>query len=196
MAVARKRTPSDEVAGSLVEAAVRVIEAEGTDALTVRRVAAEAGASPQSVYNHFAGKQGVVEAVFVRGFDGLSAAFADLDRADPFAALVVAAHRYRALALAHPGFYTVMFDKAVPDFTPSDDALAHAAAAFGGLQELVELAMAADVLDEADPVSVAQQVWSALHGAVSLELRGIGFVDDLDAQFEALVATILRGVSR
>ncbi|QXC60726.1 TetR/AcrR family transcriptional regulator [Aquihabitans sp. G128] len=192
----RTRTPSDEVAGSLVEAAVRVIEADGTDALTVRRVAAEAGVSPQGVYNHFHGKQGVVEAVFVRGFDALSAAFAELPREDPREAIVVAAHRYRELAREHPGFYTVMFDRAVPDFAPSEDALAHAGAAFGGLRELVVAAMDAGVLAPGDAVSVAQQLWSALHGAVSLELRGIGFVEDLDAQFDALVASLLRGVAR
>ncbi|CAN5720476.1 TetR/AcrR family transcriptional regulator [soil metagenome] len=190
----RRRTPSDEVAWSLVEAAVRVIEADGAEALTVRRVATEAGVSPQGVYNHFAGKQGVVEAVFIRGFDGLSAAFAELPREDLFRALVVAAHRYRELALEHPGFYTVMFDKAVPDFTPSPEALAHASAAFGGLRQLVEEAMAAGALATADPVSVAQQLWSAIHGAISLELRGISFVTDLDAQYDALVHTVLRGI--
>ena len=40
----------------------------------------------------------------------------------------------------------------------------------------------------------AQQIWSALHGAVSLELLGIGFAEDPDAAFEAMLDALLAGM--
>ena len=191
----RLRTPSDAVVGSLVDAAAAVIQAEGATALTVRRIAAEAGVSPQSVYNHFDGKLGVVDAVFVLGFDALSAAFDDLPDGPPVHRLVEAALRYRAMARAHPGFYAVMFERAVPEFVPSDEAVGHARAAFDHLVDLVQVAMDGHVLRSADAVEVAQQLWSAIHGAVSLELRGLGFVDDVDAQYLRLVRSLLAGLA-
>jgi hypothetical protein len=44
-----------------------------------------------------------------------------------------------------------------------------------------------------DPVDIAQQIWAACHGATSLELRGIGFVDGYDASYHALIDTLLAG---
>lgn len=192
---AARRTPSDEVAGSLVDAAIAVLEADGPAALTVRRVAADAHVSPQSVYNRFGGKQGVVDAVFVAGFDGLRDAFADLAATDPLAVLVEGAHRYRDLAHRHPAIYAVMFDRAVPGYLPTDEAKAHARAAFDELASRVQDAMDAGGLRPGDAVGVAQQLWSSCHGAVSLELRGLGFVDDVDAQYADLVDSTLRGLA-
>jgi hypothetical protein len=43
-------------------------------------------------------------------------------------------------------------------------------------------------------VEVAQQIWSALHGGVSLELLGIGFAEDPDVGFEAMLDALLAGM--
>ena len=54
--------------------------------------------------------------------------------------------------------------------------------------------MDAGVIAEGDATEMAQRMWSACHGEVSLELRGIGFVDDVDAHHQALLATLQRGL--
>ena len=190
----RTRTPSNEVEAAVVDAAERLLEAEGPTALTVRRIAAEAGVAPMGVYNHLGGKDGVVDALFIRGFDRLRDEFDHVGTDDPLEDLSEAGRRYRRLALAHPASYAVMFDRAVPDYVPSEDAKAHAAASFGRLVRLVQRAMDAGVIAAADPTEVAQRVWSACHGQVSLEMRGMGFVDDVDAHHEALLATLQRGL--
>ena len=62
-----RRTPSTKIEDRLVAAAFHLLEAEGPEALSVRRVAAEAGVAPMGVYNHFeGGKNGVVDAIFRR----------------------------------------------------------------------------------------------------------------------------------
>jgi AcrR family transcriptional regulator len=190
----RTRKPSNEIADAVVDAAVRLVEAEGPDALTVRGIATEAGVAPMAVYNHFGGKDGVVDRVFIRGFDRLRAMFADIGGEDPLEDLFVAGRRYRRNALDHPAMYAVMFDRAVTGFEPSDEAKLHALASFDELVRLVRRAMDLGALREADPVDVAQQIWSACHGQVSLELRGIGFSADVDAHHEALMRTMLDGL--
>jgi AcrR family transcriptional regulator len=192
---ARTRTPSTEVEGALVDAAERLLAAEGPGALTVRRIAGEAGVSPQGVYNHLGGKDGVVEVLFTRGFDRLRAAFAEVGGGDPIDDLTEAGRRYRRFALENPTTYSVMFDRAVPDYQPSPDAVAHAKASFTELVRLVARAIDTGALLPGDPTEVAQRIWSSCHGQVSLELRGMGFVDDLDAHSANLSRTVLRGLA-
>lgn len=191
---ARTRTPSNEIEDAVVGAAVRLLEADGPAALTVRGIASAAGVAPMAVYNHFGGKDGVIERLFVRGFDQLRDAFAGVGGGDPVEDLVEAGRRYRRNALEHPAMYAVMFDRAVPGFEPSEDAKLHALASFDELVRLVRRAMDLGALSPADPVDVSQQIWSACHGQVSLELRGIGFVDDLDGHHERLMQSMLDGL--
>jgi AcrR family transcriptional regulator len=189
----RHRTPSVEVERALVDAAYALLEADGPDGLSVRAIAAAAGVAPMGVYNHLGNKNGVVDALFIRGFDALRDAFAEVD-GDPLGSLRESCRRYRALALAQPRTYGVMFDQAVAGFTPSPAAWEHACAAFDRLVDMVGGALAAGAIREDDPVEVAQRLWSTMHGAVSLELRHMGFVEDLDGYYERLVDSTLRGL--
>src|SRR5580658_151668 len=108
----------------LLEAASELLEREGPDALSVRRIAAAAGVAPMGVYNHFASKSGIIEALFIQGFERLGEAMVTLgDIADPLEALLEGGRRYRDLARAHPMAYRLMFAEAVSGFEPSDAAL-------------------------------------------------------------------------
>ena len=57
---------------ALLDAASELLEQEGPDALSVRRIAAAAGVAPMGVYNHFASKFGIIDALFMDGFGRLS----------------------------------------------------------------------------------------------------------------------------
>jgi AcrR family transcriptional regulator len=193
--IRRTRTPSADIRAAILDAAAELLEKEGPDALSVRRIATAAGVAPMGVYNHFDSKAGIVEALFVQGFERLAEALdAIADIEDPYEALREGGRRYRALALAHPMVYQVMFLRAVRGFEPSEHALQVAAGAFNSLVASVRRAMAAGVLAEASPEETAQFIWSSHHGWVSIELMGIGFVEDWDAAFDRLCTTMLRGL--
>ena len=188
------RTPSADVTDAIVDAAERLLVDHGADALTVRAIAAAAGVAPMSVYNHLGGKNGVLEALFVRGFDGLSASMADVGSDDPFEDLAEAGRRYRRFAREHASQYALMFERSVPDFEPSEESQDRAHATFQQLESLVQRAMAAGSIAPGDPAEVAQGLWSTCHGAVSLELRDLGFCDDPEANAEANAYAVLRGL--
>jgi AcrR family transcriptional regulator len=190
------RTPTADVEAAILEAAQRVLAAEGPEALSIRRIATEAGVAPMSVYNRFDGKHGVVEALFLQGFERLQREFAAVDESDVMDALDECGRRYRSLALTHPGSYAVMFDDVIPEFDPSDRCKLQAAASFTELVEIVRRGQASGRIVDGEAIDVAQQIWEVVHGAVSLELRGLGFVDDRDAHYERLLATIRRAVTR
>src|SRR5271156_1086212 len=158
---ARTRTPSAGMEGALLTSAADILESEGPDGLSVRRIASVAGVAPMGVYNHFESKFGIVEALWVQGFERLRDAMASIgDILDPYEALRECGRRYRALALANPMVYQIMFLKAVPGFEPNDDDLGVAAEAFGTLVNAVERAMAAGVLAEGSPTDTAHIIWS------------------------------------
>ena len=188
------RTPSAEVERSIVDAAEQLLVSAGPDALTVRAIASAAGVAPMSVYNHLGGKNGVLDQLLIRGFDGLSASLADVGPDDPYEDLAEAGRRYRQFAREHPSHYALMFERSLPDYEPSLLAMGHARATFKQLEVLVQRAMAAGSIADGDAAEVAQRLWNTCHGSVSLELRGIGFCDDPVDTSEATAYCMLRGL--
>jgi AcrR family transcriptional regulator len=187
------RTASRDVEGALLSAAEDLLASGGPEALTVRGVAALAGIAPMGVYNRFEGKQGLLEALFVRAFEGLHATIAQASGADARARLHDAALRYRRYAVEHPQHYALMFDQ-MHEVQPGDEALGRALRAFEPLVGLVRDARAQGPLGRGTDVEVAQQWWATLHGSVSLELIGVRFDADPQATFTHLIEALLTGL--
>jgi len=191
----RSRTPSAEVERELLSAAEAVLVRDGPGGLTVRAVAAEAGIAPMGVYNRLGGKDGLVDALLIKGFDRLRAAIESPDDPDVRTRLRDGGLRYREFALANPHFYAIMFEDAIPREHESAEVEEHARACFGALVRAVEMASAAGVIAAPDPLEAAQQIWSAVHGAVALELRGLVLTEDPAATYDAFLDTMIRGLA-
>jgi AcrR family transcriptional regulator len=194
----RSRTPSADVERELLAAAETVLVREGPGGLTVRAVAAEAGIAPMGVYNRLGGKDGLVDALLIKGFDRLRAACdaAINDTAEPSirARLFTCGLNYRRFALDNPHFYAIMFEDSLLPGHDNPEVSEHAQAAFGALVRAVELASAADVIAAPAPLEVAQQIWSAVHGAVALELKGLVLTPDPQYTYQAFLETVIRGL--
>jgi AcrR family transcriptional regulator len=190
-----ERTRSVDVEKALVEAAQTVLVREGPAAVTVRAVAAEAGVAPMGVYNHLGGKDGLVAAILIRGFDGLTAAISEGGEADPVERLRACGLRYREFALGNPQHYAVMFEAALPMETESPQVQEHSTAAFMALVEKVQYGMAHGSIRGGDVFDTAQQIWSTVHGAVALELKGLVLTPDPAATYRELLELLIRGTA-
>ena len=190
----RLRTPSLEVEQALVDAAEVVLVRAGPTGVTVRAVAEEAGVAPMGVYSRFGGKDGLIEALLIRAFDGLRAAVTARGETDPVERLMQSGRRYRAFALAQPQHYTVMFGQARSGEVMTERVQQHAGAAFGELVSHIEYAMTSGAIAPGDPHDVAQQIWSSIHGAVALELNGLVLTPDPGATYERLLHLLVNGV--
>ena len=168
---------------------------DGPGGLTVRAVAAEAGIAPMGVYNRLGGKDGLVDALLIIGFDRLRASIAGGDEPDLLERLRACGLRYRQFALENPHFYAIMFEAAPVEQSGSADVAEHAAAAFDALVDNVAITAAAGRIVAGQPREVAQQIWSAVHGAVALELKGLVQTPDPEATYRDGVDTILRGLA-
>jgi AcrR family transcriptional regulator len=194
---------SSDTRNAIFEAGLRILATEGHQALTVRRVAAEAGCSTIGVYTWFGGKDGLIDAIWRDSFDS----FADaLERAKPgrgpLARAKAQANAYRVWALAHPMHYQVMFLKAVPGFEPSAESERSGSRAYGALRSAIREAMAKGELHTNDIDATATIMWSAVHGLVSLELiqnRPPETVLDQslsDRSFKLMIDTLVNGLTR
>ena len=109
--------------------------------------------------------------------------------------LFACGRNYRRFALDNPHFYAIMFEDAIPHEHDSPEVREHAYEAFSALVRNVELAAAAGVIAAPYPVEAAQQIWSGVHGAVALELKGLVLTPDPAATYRAFLETLIRGLA-
>ena len=181
----RHRTASHQVSAALLNAAEAVLDRDGIDGVTVRAVAHEAAVSPMSVYNRFDNKEGLIAALAMRALEQLAEAIdvpEDVETVDRFRQ---ACRSYRDFALRHPARYSVIFGAGSPLEDQSSEVARSGRAVFAVLVELIDAMK--KTTPERDSIEDAQIVWSALHGAVTIEQTGRGRTPDATATFEHLL---------
>jgi AcrR family transcriptional regulator len=176
----------DDVRARLVAAAARVLEREGPAAVQARRLTRDIGTSTTAVYHYFGGMPELLRAVADDGFAHLEHRLGGVDPSgDPVTDICVLALVYRRAARENPHLYYLMFGLAAPGGHrpeptatagdtegPAHDAYAHLVAA-------VRRGIDQRRLREVDAVHAAAQLWSMLHGFVTLELAGhFDHIDD------------------
>src|SRR3954467_13423361 len=153
-----KPAPDLEMRRHQVTSAARELaESDGWAAVTMRRLAGELGVSQPVLYSVFAGRQALIDAVALNGFDDVAAALEATD-ASPMARM----RAYLDFAAAHPRVYEAMFSmpSALPFATADTPEPLHHA--FAGLHE---------AFPDADGTR-AEVAWSALHGLATLQAGG------------------------
>ncbi|MEM1413249.1 MAG: TetR/AcrR family transcriptional regulator [Myxococcota bacterium] len=181
----------DATRDALREAASRILRREGVRALSLRRVAREAGVTTMGIYSRFGGKDGLLDALHAEGFELLSEAQASLpEQADPLEAIVAHARAHRRMARDHQAHYQVMFERST-GFEPSSVSRERATGSLEALRAKVSDAVSRGALD-GDPESIARAVFAQVHGTVALTLAGIEGGDG-EAGHDAALRALLRG---
>ncbi len=160
---------------ALLDAALRLVEKEGVEALTLRAVARLAGVSQAAPYRHFTDKQALLAAVAEEGFRAMTDEMRRAAAAHPDDPLP----RFRALGLAyvrfawqHPSHFRVMFGRETADRSAQPSLRAAAMETFGLLVSAVRDCQAAGLIRAADPEELAVSAWSMVHGLSALLVDG------------------------
>lgn len=166
---------------AVVDAATAVVEAEGTSALTLSRVARELGIKPPSLYNHVDGLETLRRDIALRAIEDLGTRLgaAAMGRAGRDALLAIAAE-FRSYVVAHPGLYEL-----TAQARPDDEDFAKAS--MRPVLPVLAILRGYD-LDQEEAIHAARTLRAALHGFVSLEhIGGFGLDVDVDQSFTWLV---------
>lgn len=162
----------------ILEVAGSILHLEGVGALSLRRIAKEAGTSTQAIYTQFGGKAGLIEALYFEGWERLYRSLEAVpESGDLLEYIALLGDAYRACAYANPQFYELMFGKPVPGFDPPERTRREPRSGFRLLREAVQRAVDTGRLaGSADEIS--HLLWVGGHGFVDLRLHGLAQADD------------------
>lgn len=158
-----------ESKAKILTAASELFAESGASGLSVRAISGRAGLSTIGIYNHFQGKQGILDALYIEGFELVMASI-DVDEPglSPRDAVLKGLTNYIDLAAHHRGHYQLIFGRGDPSYTPSSAATAVGARAFDQLTELVARVFP-DTISARNQREAALQLWALTHGYVSLQ---------------------------
>jgi AcrR family transcriptional regulator len=156
---------------ALIDAATRLLDRGGVQAVTLREVGRRAGVSHNAPYKHFAAKEALLAAVAARELARQRATLAaTISRArSPEAILRAAIHQYVAWAREHPARFKLVFGSWSTD---SEELALAADAAQTLLVGIVGDAQEAGALPGGDPVRLASLLRALAHGAADLASAG------------------------
>jgi AcrR family transcriptional regulator len=184
----------------ILAAARQIMQAGGYPALSMRALAEAVGVRAPTLYDYFASKEDVLNAVFMQGVDLLSNQFNGLleTTAPGLNRLFRIGVVYRQFGLANPDLYPLLFAKLDQSFMPGEEQLTASKGLFEALRAHVVDALELGELLPNDPDFVALTIWSAAHGYVTLEL--VGYVDScgpvlMTEQYELYLSSIFFGIA-
>ncbi|MGN9839313.1 TetR/AcrR family transcriptional regulator [Nonomuraea sp. H19] len=187
-----QREGQEVVRAAILDAAVHLLVTEGPAALTVRRISGQVGCSTKVIYTLFGGKDGLTEALWLEGFARFERRLRAVPaQSDPLAKLRAGLAAYRDYALAEPDYYRVMFQSAVPGFSPGREAVTAAKRTFDLLVRGVRACLELGLLRGGTAEEIADLLWMAVHGAVSLEITGFYQSPEAAQRYRALCASVL-----
>ena len=169
----------------IITAARELAEAEGWDAVTTRRLAERIEYSQPVLYSHFDGKEAIVRAVALQGFDELTDRLrrARLGADGSEQGLLAVCRAYLDFAVTQPALYQAMFVMPTDVKFASEETPAPLRA---GFDEFVSALPSGTE----QPELTAEVTWSALHGIAVLAAAGRIPPDGQDERVKLIASRI------
>jgi AcrR family transcriptional regulator len=179
----------------LCDAAERLFAQHGTEAVSVRQLAAALGVSAMTPYRYFKDKDAILAAVRARGFDrhaeALERAYAEAPLRRRAAAVGAA---YVRFALENPEAYKLMFDIRQPNEGDYPDLVRAGERSRRTMTRHLRDLIAAGAL-KGDPDLIGHMFWAALHGPLMLRFAGkLPAAYDAEVLIDALTAAVGKAV--
>lgn len=186
-----------QVRDDVKEVALRQLQVEGAQAVSVNAIAKELGVSGPALYRYFSNRDELLAELITDAYHDLAQAMGDAVKSGeggPSTRLWALAQTYRAWAVAQPHRYRLLFRAPVPGYDPytaqlvaaahrsmevllalmKDLPAPHGASRDGELGAQFDSWVRARELEDVD-ASLARRavsLWARMHGLVSLEIDG------------------------
>jgi AcrR family transcriptional regulator len=162
----RRERERIEVRRKILDAAQELFATEGYERVTMRRIADAIEYSPTTIYLHFEDKDDLVHCLCQENFERLIGEMrAGGMSKDPIERIRMLGVGYARFGIAFPYHYRFMF---LTPFGADHQPSGAGQQAYQLLRSEVESAVTAGRIQHANVDTVAQVLWSSLHGAVSL----------------------------
>jgi AcrR family transcriptional regulator len=153
----------------ILKAATELFLEGGLAALSVRAIAKRAGLSTIGIYSHFDGKQGILDTLYIEGFERVAEAMrvSETGLSAKEKALQACAN-YLQVAERYGAHYRLIFGESDDTYTPSPEARAVAQSAFQSLLDIAALFLPEDA-SLRQKQRRALETWAIVHGYVGLQ---------------------------
>jgi AcrR family transcriptional regulator len=208
-AAARRQRGRQEMRALILDEARRLLTEQGPDAVSMRAIARAIGYTPGALYEYFAAKEDVFDALYFEGTDGLAGRMMAAKAAIPLATSTVESLKalgrgYRAYAHEQPELFRLVFG---PEGKRArhklDEPFDGDRPGFDTLVATIEEGIARGEVVDKPALAIAVACWSLVHGFVVLELNGhfgeagpAGSERPADALFEVAIDAVSYGVLR
>ncbi len=161
-----------DLAQAALDAALKVIDRDGSEAVSMRAIATELGVTHRALYRHYSDREALLSGCAIAGYRTLLQSVAESHELRGYAT------GYLQFALARPHLYATMVRSHV-----------------GVVSAELEQAMAAVIAQARKAIGndrAVQRAWTILHGGLSLHAAGAMRARDGDALI-AFLLTLIEG---
>ena len=163
-----------DLQAALLQAALRTIQRQGVEAVTLRGVGKDVGVSRTALYRHFTDKSALLRAVAREGFRMLRLALVERWEREGkgpagFESMGMA---YVQFAVDNPSHYRVMFGASILGDAADPELAEEGAAAFKVLVDALVEQQRQNLVRRDDPLELALYIWSMVHGIAMLAIDG------------------------
>ncbi|MFC4402550.1 TetR/AcrR family transcriptional regulator [Gracilibacillus xinjiangensis] len=164
---------AEELKLTIVEAAAKILQEQGPEAVTIRKVAEKMECSTKIIYNLFTNKDGLIKLLYLDGCKILSSSFQSVNRQDNMESCLRAlCEAYWDFSRNYSSYYQLMFGGAFTEFKPEEESIHATTTALEQFILVIKEAMEAGLILEKDPLQVVRVIWASLHGVIHLYLGG------------------------
>ncbi len=201
---ARPKKEVHQVKEKILNKALTILIDEGYDNLSMSKIGKHMGMTAANIYNYYQNKDELYNAIIIHGYNRL---YHTLEKAvekvvDKFERTMALLRSYLNFGITNPHYYHLMFSMIAPKYqdyigTPMEEV------AFTEKQNSLRvLGLAISIVDEytkdhpgyqgVDPKLIAIQLWSQLHGIISL--YNSGNLMEADENSDLLIQGILANL--
>lgn len=176
----------------IYQCALRILEAEGPQAVSMRRVAKEVGITAMAIYHHFPSHEALLNAVVDSEFEKLAGFFSRPNgKRDVETEIIHILDGYIDYALAHPRIFDYVFSSPRPGARRfPDDFHARLSPTLNLIHDAVSSWMKLRKLKRDDVWEIAMELWAQAHGYLMLWRAGRFHLTE--SEFRKLIHRSLR----
>lgn len=190
----------------ILDAALAILFEEGFDDLSMRKLGRKLGMTAPNIYNYYSGKDELYLTIQTMGFERINERFEQIVSehglpVDQFSAMVDA---YLEFGMANPDYYSIMFSRNTPKYidyigTKLEPIAFKEKAAALRVADIVSsviqaLARENSRIKEKDAAYHTIQIWTSLHGIVSLYYTRV--LQELDDNVEKTINRLKEDMIR
>jgi AcrR family transcriptional regulator len=196
-AMGRPKEHGEATRRALLARAGQVLQNEGPEAISLRRLATDVGTTTRAVYSLFGGKDGLLSAMYRTMGDTLTRLHEAVPRhGDVAVELQQLCLAYRESVRQHATLYPLLLDS-VPGFAPRAADREEARRGLIRVVSTLNRGIAEGRFRDRKAMEMAHELLALVHGLASLEIKGtLGSASRASRLWKDATATLIAGFCR